>query len=365
VWRGGHVLFETTEAGTITRSYTWGIGADDLVAITNHQDGNKRYYVVQDLLRSVRGLVERTGSTGTWRVAWRYTPYGELLTTDGSVSFTVRFRWAGAMFDEETGLYFLRTRSYDPRLGRFIQEDVAGFAGGGNLCAYAGDPTSGRDPSGMMSMPEPQYHSDYDLSSYGGWMDMLGGRASGGSWHPGEGFEGSMIGLWDLWTQSERGAAYADYLSAFRRTMAQLDAGTRSGIDSISEGGFALIVSSVGRGNSEFLPQRWGIVNAILASGQIGIDRLGVHTSWTTGPVMGHKGDPGRTVGLRALDGSTIVFTFLNRAVEQLGMSDYDRRHTVVHEALHWLIGLYGYAQSSDDLLLHNNLYAISRRWSR
>lgn len=174
------MLYETTGTGTITRSYTWGIGDDDLIAITNHQDGNKRYYVVQDLLRSVRGLVERTGTNGTWRVAWRYTPYGESFTTDGSVNFTVRFRWAGAMLDEETGLYFLRTRSYDPRFGRFIQADVAGFAGGGNLYAYAGgDPATGRDPSGMVSMPEPQYHSDYDLSSYGAWMDSHGFGSGG------------------------------------------------------------------------------------------------------------------------------------------------------------------------------------------
>jgi len=143
VWRGGHVLYETTEAGAITRSYTWGIGDDDLIAI-HDSTTSRHYYVVQDLLRSVRGLVERTGGTGAWRVAWRYTPYGESFTTDGSVNFPVRFRWAGAMYDEETGLYFLRTRSYDPRLGRFLQEDVAGFAGGGNLYAYADDPTSGR-----------------------------------------------------------------------------------------------------------------------------------------------------------------------------------------------------------------------------
>jgi len=143
VFRGGHVLYETTEAGAITRSYTWGIGDDDLIAI-HDSTTSRHYYVVQDLLRSVRGLVERTGGTGAWRVAWRYTPYGESFTTDGSVNFPVRFRWAGAMFDEETGLYFLRTRSYDPRFGRFIQADVAGFAWGGNLYAYADDPTSGR-----------------------------------------------------------------------------------------------------------------------------------------------------------------------------------------------------------------------------
>jgi RHS repeat-associated protein len=177
IWRGGHIVCETANAGTLQRSYTWGIGADDLVAITDHQDGNRRYYVVQDQIRSVRGLVERTGSTGTWRAAWRYTPYGESFTTDGGVNFTVRFRWAGAMLDEETGLYFLRTRSYDPRFGRFIQADVIGFSGGGNLYAYAGDPTTGRDPDGMVALPEPQYITDDGRQN--GAFDPFAG---GGSW---------------------------------------------------------------------------------------------------------------------------------------------------------------------------------------
>jgi RHS repeat-associated protein len=38
------------------------------------------------------------------------------------------------MFDEETGFYFLRTRSYDARFGRFIQADDIGFTGGEKVC---------------------------------------------------------------------------------------------------------------------------------------------------------------------------------------------------------------------------------------
>jgi RHS repeat-associated protein len=127
VWRGGHVVYETDGAGTIT----------------DHTDGDRRYYVVQDALRSVRGLVRREANGSlTWVAAYRYSAYGQVLSAEGEYPFPLRFRWGGAMLDAEAGLYFLRTRHYDPRFGRFLQEDAIGFSGGGNLYAYAaGRPT--------------------------------------------------------------------------------------------------------------------------------------------------------------------------------------------------------------------------------
>jgi YD repeat-containing protein len=80
VWRGGHVLYETTGGGTITVSYQWGMATDDLVALHDHGTGG-RYYVVQDKLRSVRGLVHRDG---TWVASWRYRAYGVVLDSAGS-----------------------------------------------------------------------------------------------------------------------------------------------------------------------------------------------------------------------------------------------------------------------------------------
>lgn len=34
------------------------------------------------------------------------------------------YRYAGYLWDEETGLYFLKTRYYEPALGRFISRDT-------------------------------------------------------------------------------------------------------------------------------------------------------------------------------------------------------------------------------------------------
>jgi RHS repeat-associated protein len=69
-----------------------------------------------------------------------------------------RAQWKGALaFAEETPLYYMRARWYDPRTGRFLSEDPIGLAGGVNPSVYgADDPVNGRDPTGT-------YDLGYDL----------------------------------------------------------------------------------------------------------------------------------------------------------------------------------------------------------
>lgn len=63
-----------------------------------------------------------------------YQPYGESGSTSGA------FRYTGARIDAETnGLYDFRARMYSPALGRFLQADPAGTAGGFNLYVYVGN----------------------------------------------------------------------------------------------------------------------------------------------------------------------------------------------------------------------------------
>ncbi len=56
----------------------------------------------------------------------------------------------GRLYEPETGLYWMRARHYSPELGRFLQPDPIGVAGGINLYAYANNnPLRWFDPWGL------------------------------------------------------------------------------------------------------------------------------------------------------------------------------------------------------------------------
>ena len=60
------------------------------------------------------------------------------------------FRYTGRGFDAEAGLYFYRTRYYDPSIGRFIAEDPIRFDAGTNFYTYAqNNPAKFIDPKGL------------------------------------------------------------------------------------------------------------------------------------------------------------------------------------------------------------------------
>jgi RHS repeat-associated protein len=60
-------------------------------------------------------------------VEYKYDAWGELLQTTGTLASTLGklnpFRYRGYVYDEESGLYYLRNRYYNPELQRFINMD--------------------------------------------------------------------------------------------------------------------------------------------------------------------------------------------------------------------------------------------------
>ena len=63
----------------------------------------------------------QTDAAGAVATAIEYLPYGEVQSITGTDS--VRSKFAGKELDEETGLYYVHSRYYDPVLARFLTAD--------------------------------------------------------------------------------------------------------------------------------------------------------------------------------------------------------------------------------------------------
>jgi RHS repeat-associated protein len=167
-YNGDNLMVERTENGTTTRYYYDGyqIIAEGTVtsnrtvnekvsylrghglSMLEEADGTKGYYV-----HNGHGDVETIlGEQGQTLNSYTYDLWGKPLTAEEQVANS--FRYSGEYWDEATDLQYLRARWYDPRLGRFINEDTyegeLGNPLSQNLYAYVeNNPLIYMDPSGM------------------------------------------------------------------------------------------------------------------------------------------------------------------------------------------------------------------------
>ena len=93
-------------------------------------------------------------------VSYGYDAWGAPLWCTGELAETLGkvqpFRYRGYVFDEETGLYYLRSRYYNPQWGRFVNADAYASTGRKiidcNMFAYcASNPINKKDPTGEYS----------------------------------------------------------------------------------------------------------------------------------------------------------------------------------------------------------------------
>ena len=84
------------------------------------------YAYVKSLQGDIVAILDENGNTV---VSYGYDAWGALLWCTGELAETLGkvqpFRYRGYVFDEETGLYYLRSRYYNPNLGRFVNADRA------------------------------------------------------------------------------------------------------------------------------------------------------------------------------------------------------------------------------------------------
>ena len=114
VFDRGSILAEFDGSGTLTNRNIRGFG---LIAQKDNK-GRLNYY-----LHNAHGDVTNLiNSAGEILNTYHYDAFGN--TTSYVETVTNRFRYAGEQFDEITGQYYLRARYYDPKVGRFTQEDT-------------------------------------------------------------------------------------------------------------------------------------------------------------------------------------------------------------------------------------------------
>ena len=131
------------------RSYVLGPNPDERLA---YQDANGTIYYPH---------IDRQGSTIALATAGQnvltrtYGPYGEITQpvsmTPGASAYP--FLYTGQYYDTFNGDYDYKARDYDPRLGRFLQNDPIGTKDDANLYEYThNDPLDHTDPSGEIGI---------------------------------------------------------------------------------------------------------------------------------------------------------------------------------------------------------------------
>lgn len=182
VWDGDWLLHEIAKGATQSE--------DSVVTYVAHPDNGgplvklecgRRFHYMTDHLGAPQELYDDSR-----RVVWAaaFDSYGGTRTmivedVDNPIRFPGQFR------DAESGLFYNRYRYYDPEVGRYVNQDPIGLAGGYNVYLYAnGNPIGNVDPNGlnctaangMVTCNTPTGPINFPRPS--GWPDTLDANTS-------------------------------------------------------------------------------------------------------------------------------------------------------------------------------------------
>lgn len=147
LYDGNKLIAEKDNSGTLIASYIY----DDREQLVSVRKGGQNYYYHFNGHGDVTKITNQSGSVVA---SYEYDAWGNITSLSGSFAGSQPFRYAGYLYDPETGLYYLINRYYDPSIGRFISKDPL-FSSppdslGGNPYLYVrNNPVNRTDPDGL------------------------------------------------------------------------------------------------------------------------------------------------------------------------------------------------------------------------
>jgi len=162
-------------------------GADGSPAVVEYNGVSYGY--VKNLQGDVIGIVN---ASGAFVVQYAYDAWGRLLSKTGGMASTLGtlnpFRYRGYVYAEETGLYYLRSRYYNPLWNRFVNSDallnITSFVLGLNIYAYCNNvPVSFVDLDGMVSDAITTPYFNRNAIALSGTSGSSGGFLCAGTWN--------------------------------------------------------------------------------------------------------------------------------------------------------------------------------------
>lgn len=115
---GNMIAFRRNNAAVVYFYY------DSQGNVTSMSFEGTKYFFIKNIQGDVEKIVTHQGNVA---VTYKYDAWGKLISKTDNTVYGIGelnpFRYRGYIYDDETGLYYLKSRYYDPITGRFLNAD--------------------------------------------------------------------------------------------------------------------------------------------------------------------------------------------------------------------------------------------------
>ncbi|MFQ8988581.1 MAG: RHS repeat-associated core domain-containing protein, partial [Intestinibacter sp.] len=119
-YQGNNVLYTTNGDGNKTSHNFIGLEGNTISTIRYNLAGLEYYIYNKDIKGSISNIVDNNGNA---KISYTYSDFGETEEV-GDTIFYNEIAYTGGIYDENTSLYYLNARYYNPEDARFITQDT-------------------------------------------------------------------------------------------------------------------------------------------------------------------------------------------------------------------------------------------------